>query len=486
MLGAQQPATVLLVDPDRITFLVIRQAFTLAPWIRLEHVESGEDAITFMARHRVNLIVSETELPDSSGMALHRRLTTRGTAPPYIFLSADNRKETHYKALREGAADFILKPCDPVEMRLRCLAVLEREHRDREQRDRAAEPQQSILEGTLEALSLPDLFSVFAMARASGMLSVYVDANTATVFLDKGEPTAAKIGNKTGLDALYHLLALPPAGRFSLSKPEVVVPRNVHAGMMEVLMEAARLQDERALGAKSPMVRRMSSSGVGDHARGDKVFAPLPTPALARRLTDQIADPFTFGELHLMTADALGQWSRRKHDGVRVDVWLVCDVAVGARAMLEIASPVSELLLVTSMGGGSKVMAMVFALRDDLELNILLLDPRSAVVFAAELARSPALAIVAQVTPPGGATASSDVSTGAYLGVSQLFAAHALDLLMVSKDLVGAVDWDTRMPARARSPRIVAVDVGPELDLRAQVLEGIATWGTLLNEVRSS
>jgi CheY-like chemotaxis protein len=493
MQGLPRTANVLLVDPDRITYMVVRQALSRAPWLQLEQAETAEDAIEFMARHRVNLIVSDTELPDLNGIAFQRRVSARGGAPAHIFLTADHRKETRIKALTEGAADYLLKPCDPDELRLRCISALSRGHRDR-----ATDMPRSILEGTLETLSLPDLLSVFSMAHASGMLTLFLGMETATLFLDKGQPISAAIGARVGLDAMYYLLALPPVGTFSLSKSASGITRNIHAGMMEILMEAARLHDERALTTKSPMVRRISSTGGGVHQRGERVFAPIPTPTLARRVTDQLADPFTFGELHLLTSGPLAAWSRRKQAGTRIDVWLVADIATGARSMLEIASPVSELLLVTAMGGAGKILALMFSLRDDLEVNVLLLDPRSAASFAGELARTPAFAIVAQPTSegPGGVPvpspstsaldASGDPTASAYLGVSQLLAAHSLDLLLISKQLIAPIDWQARTLETVRPPRVVPIFVGEELDLRAQLLQGLTTWGNLLNEIRPS
>jgi CheY-like chemotaxis protein len=479
MSQADEPhASVLLVDPDRITFLVVKQAIQKLPGFSIEHVETGEEALEFLSRRRVDLVISETELPDMGGIPFRRRLVARGKPPLHIFLSADTRKATRLTALADGVLDFLQKPCDPEELRLRCSGAIRRE-----QEDRKPAEERPMLEGTLETLSLPDLLSVLAMARATGSLTVDTGADAATIYLKDGEPLAAGFGEKVGVEAIYHLLGDRLTGTFAFRKDEVEEPRTIHSSVMEILLEGARLHDEQALVKHSPVMRRISSPGDRARRSGDRIFPPIPTAMLARRFGDQVEDPFTMGELHLLTAAKLGEWTRRQDRTTRLHTWLICDQSRGARSMLEIASPVSELFLVTSIGSSAKVLALTFLMRDDLELDVLLIDPRAVSVFESELSRTPAFVMVSQAT---GADAAADASASTYSSIAELLSFLYVDLLLVSEDATSTVDWSLGRRPKARPPRVVPVRLGSSIDLRSLLTKSISEWGNLPNEVRKT
>jgi CheY-like chemotaxis protein len=475
---ANVTGTVLLVDPDRITFLVVKQTLQKCPGVTLAHVETGEEAVEFLTRQRADLIISETELPDMGGLQLRRRLVARGNPPMHLFLSADGRKATRLTALTEGAIDFLSKPCDPAELKLRCISVLGRAL--------SLPPpveERPMLEGTLETLSLPDLLSVLAMARATGSLTVNTGVDEATIFLRDGEPLSAEFEEHIGVNAIYHLLGNRVTGTFAFRKEDLPKPRTIHSSVMEILLEGARLHDEQALVKKSPVMQRISSSGEHGHRVGERVFAPIPTATLARRFSDQLEEPFTLGELHLMTTETLGLWTRKQDRTTRIHTWLVCDRARGARAMLEIASPTSDLFVVTSLGSSAKILGLTFLLRDDLELDVLLVDPRSASVFEKELMRTPAFALIGQTS---GLAASTDASSAAYASVAHILSFLQVDLLLVSDDAPEAVDWSAGRRSKARPPRIVPIRLGESLDLRSLLKDSLAAWGNLPNEIRKA
>jgi CheY-like chemotaxis protein len=461
---------ILLVDPDRITFLVLKQAFVRVLGLTLAHAETGTEALELLSKKRFDLVVSETELPDMDGPQLFKRLGARGPVPAHLFLTADARKAPRLSALSEGAVDYIQKPCDPDELRIRALGIIARAASALVSNTKGGE---ILLEGSLETLSLPDLLSVLSMAGTSGHLSVRFAASAqgeALIDIKDGSPQSAVFGAKTGLDAMYALLAEAPVGTFALVRAEPGGTRSIHVSINEILLEGARLHDERSLEVSSPVMRRISSSGTASMVRGNRVFAPIPTLALAKRFLEQLEDPFVLGELHLMTPEVLATWTRRTNAGVRLHVWLVSDMARGARSMLELASPVSELLLVSSMGSAPKVLGLTFLLRDELELDVLLIDPRQATLFAPELVRTPSFAILAN--GPG-------TSASAYVSVQQLLAFLSVDLLLSTKREASVLDWKARPKPKSRPPQMCEVTIDAAIDLRALLIEALRAWGSL-------
>jgi DNA-binding NtrC family response regulator len=112
-----EPATILVVDPDlkRRTLLIGR--------LRAEgHVADGAgdgfSALTRLAALRPELTILELDGSDgaSTGLELFRRLRSRDPGCGVIVTAQRAVVELGLKAMREGALDCILRPCEPDEM----------------------------------------------------------------------------------------------------------------------------------------------------------------------------------------------------------------------------------------------------------------------------------------------------------------------------------------------------------------------------------
>lgn len=81
----------------------------------------GADAIRIARDARPDVILLDVALPDSDGYAVARALRAdRYTEHiPIIFLTAHGEREERLTALELGAEDFVAKPFDAQELRLR-------------------------------------------------------------------------------------------------------------------------------------------------------------------------------------------------------------------------------------------------------------------------------------------------------------------------------------------------------------------------------
>lgn len=94
-------------------------------------VESFNSAHTLLERLRsaqANLLLLDTALPDMPGMELLRviRETAYGRDLPVIFISPNKNKESIAEAFGLGVDDYLQKPFDIRELRVRVRAVLRR------------------------------------------------------------------------------------------------------------------------------------------------------------------------------------------------------------------------------------------------------------------------------------------------------------------------------------------------------------------------
>lgn len=116
---------VLLVDDEPATRRVLSAALARDGWNVLD-AEDGEQALSVHGARRVHMVVSDWQMPRLDGLELCRRIRAQRT-PAYtyfILLTGTLDPVSFYEtAMRAGVDDFLVKPVDPLQMRLRLAAA---------------------------------------------------------------------------------------------------------------------------------------------------------------------------------------------------------------------------------------------------------------------------------------------------------------------------------------------------------------------------
>jgi CheY-like chemotaxis protein len=96
----------------------------------VEGTTHGEDAVAEIRISQPDVVLLDIRLPDIDGFEVCRRLRkTRRTANmPIIFLTEKRERESKLTGLELGAVDYITKPFDIQELRLRVRNALRRTH----------------------------------------------------------------------------------------------------------------------------------------------------------------------------------------------------------------------------------------------------------------------------------------------------------------------------------------------------------------------
>lgn len=105
---------------------------TLRRHYQVSVVHSGVGAIKEARRHSPDIIVLDVIMPGMDGLETCRQLRIDpGLADiPILFLTALGRPEDRVEGFRAGADDYLTKPFDLEELRLRIKAILRRTSRD--------------------------------------------------------------------------------------------------------------------------------------------------------------------------------------------------------------------------------------------------------------------------------------------------------------------------------------------------------------------
>jgi FixJ family two-component response regulator len=74
--------------------------------------ECAEDYLKSVERRQTRCIVSDVQMPGTSGLELQSRLAAQNDHTPIIFITAFPKPDVKRRALDAGAICFLTKPCD--------------------------------------------------------------------------------------------------------------------------------------------------------------------------------------------------------------------------------------------------------------------------------------------------------------------------------------------------------------------------------------
>lgn len=118
------PQPILIVEDD-LTVSAIMSGYLQSEGLSVEVVASAQEMLERVGKRAYSLVLLDLGLPDEDGLALLRKLRGR-TATPIMVVTARSEIDTRLIAFELGAADILLKPFDPRELRHRALNLIQR------------------------------------------------------------------------------------------------------------------------------------------------------------------------------------------------------------------------------------------------------------------------------------------------------------------------------------------------------------------------
>ncbi len=128
---ADERQKILIVEDDLDVAEMLNAYFRVQGY-EVHTVNWGEDGVRTSQTIRPDLVILDIRLPDIDGYEVARRLrTNRRTANiPIIFLTEKRERSDRLRGLELGADDYITKPFDVQELRLRVRNALRRTRQD--------------------------------------------------------------------------------------------------------------------------------------------------------------------------------------------------------------------------------------------------------------------------------------------------------------------------------------------------------------------
>jgi putative two-component system response regulator len=286
----------LVVDDDPASTAML--GGMLARWGYSDVIVTNKstDAVELCRRCQPDLVVLDLHMPPPDGVELLGRLPpeTRGVPLPILVLTADDTPAARRRALRAGAQDFLTKPFDADEVRIRvrnllqtrALAASLRRHRDQlEQRvaQRTEELERARLE-TLERLALAAEFRDDDTGEHTRRV-----ARTAAALARRMRLTEDEV-ERVALAAPLH-----DVGKIAVSDMILLKPGKLTRAEYQEVQRHVLVGEQILAGSGSPVLQQAAEIALSHHERWDGRGYPAglrreETPLCARLVA--VADVF--------------------------------------------------------------------------------------------------------------------------------------------------------------------------------------------------
>ncbi|MEM6455840.1 MAG: response regulator [Acidobacteriota bacterium] len=224
------PKQVLIVDDEPL----FRDSVAEELGQRIERLRpltaaDGQEATQHLASEPIDLVITDLRMPRMDGFDLLSHMVSQGSMVPIIVLTAYGTPEIKQRVFELGGLHYLEKPIDLDEL---CDLV-----------------QQLITDRThLQGITLQGFVQLLQMEQKTGSLRVQCDDRIGTLVFIDGRLIDARHGRMVGEHAALEILAWQETALEMLPHIEDATPR-IDISLSELLLEAARLQDERALPA---------------------------------------------------------------------------------------------------------------------------------------------------------------------------------------------------------------------------------------------
>ncbi len=234
--GVDQPASrILVVDPDQSedSSMILRLS---NDGYEVVTVSEASTAVEKIKELSVDIIVSEVRLPGTDGLRFCKVLRENDyTAQiPFFFLTGEEGERLAAECLEAGADDFLKKPVDQELLSLKIQRILAM---------KAPKEGARGVTGSLADMNATDFIQSLSEAQKNIEIRLEYKGEKGKIYIQSGEIVHANVGKLKGEEAFYKLM-IWKEGRFQIVPCAEFPPRTIHAAVISLLMEGARLADE--------------------------------------------------------------------------------------------------------------------------------------------------------------------------------------------------------------------------------------------------
>jgi putative two-component system response regulator len=272
---------ILVVDDEAPVRRVLEEMLRSLDYAVLE-AEDGAQTLALALHQQPDLILLDVGLPDLSGFEVAKLIRGRfdPTVLPIIIVTGRDRREERLKAVEAGANDFIGKPVDVTELKVRVAAQLRLKEAERLRRRHRAELERAVRERTQE------LLATLRRLREAQMETLFRLALAAEYKDDETGEHIQRVGSYCGILAAaaglpahqVHLLEVAgpmhDVGKIGIPDAILLKPGKLDPGEWEIMKTHTSIGHQLLSGSESEYLEVGASVALTHHERWDGAGYP--------------------------------------------------------------------------------------------------------------------------------------------------------------------------------------------------------------------
>ncbi len=227
---------ILIVDDEETVRVTLSEWFsaTYGPGqYKTFTAANGIEAIKVLAANPIDMLITDLNMPKMDGFELLAQMKSDYPRVPLIVVSAFSTPDIKTKVVDLGALYFIPKP----------FSFEDLEDVDFPRMLQPKKPEKGFVNG----ISLQSFLQLISMEGKSCTLYISANGNSGEIYLENGELLNAKTGKLEGDEAAYEIISWDDEGlSIEIDNECKSKERKIELPIMHLLMESARMSDERS------------------------------------------------------------------------------------------------------------------------------------------------------------------------------------------------------------------------------------------------
>lgn len=267
---------ILVVDDNQGNVALLQALLEQWDYTKVSSTTDSSSAVSLFEQTKPDLLILDLQMPPPDGFAIMKMLaplSDGGVQVPILVLTADITVDAKQRALSMGATDFLTKPFDPTEVRLRVQNLLKTRRLQLALKDHNDILEQRVRERTA-ALERSELELLERLAIAAGFRDDETEEHTHRVGL-----TSSLLAEQLGLPAatvrLVGLAApLHDIGKIGVPDDILLKPGKLTAEEFAVMQTHVTIGASILSQSPSPLLRLGEEIALTHHERWDGTGYP--------------------------------------------------------------------------------------------------------------------------------------------------------------------------------------------------------------------
>ena len=223
---------VLIVDDEPELLLSIQTGFEGHDRFQILTAANGREALEILDSNKIDLVVTDLRMPEMDGVELLATMSDLFPAIPSIVMSAFGTPILEQQLKKAGTLGMLDKPLDIDALEKAINKALD-SHKEQD--------------GSLSGITIGNFIQLIGMEGKTAHIKIFHPAGSSgnLIFLE-GQLLDGDCGELTGQEAVLEILGWD---NVKIAVEELVSPypdRKIKSDLMPLLLEAARLKDEKA------------------------------------------------------------------------------------------------------------------------------------------------------------------------------------------------------------------------------------------------